>query len=76
MEMWVEANGKWNDRVGDLNGYDRPFVCKGRYLTHNLALTDLNTFQASSTSLVLPRSRTLCHDPCTFLSLKYLSSSP
>ena len=38
----MEANGKWNDRVGDLNGYDRPFVCKGRYLTHNLALTDLN----------------------------------
>ena len=26
--MWVEKGGAWNDRKGDLDGYDRPFVCK------------------------------------------------
>ena len=26
--MRVESDGEWNDRVGDLAGFDLPFVCK------------------------------------------------
>ena len=26
--MRVNENGRWNDRKGDLDNYDLPFVCK------------------------------------------------
>lgn len=41
VEMRVESEGKWNDRVGDLAGFDLPFVCKET--TSSTTTTDTNT---------------------------------